>query len=72
MVSSSPHKFMALRDFEALVYSTDGMPDSTPAMYGPGLLTLSKLPLVREVLDDMGYDNEAPVLIKGNNVVGLS
>ena len=72
MASTNPHGFIACQEFNALIDRIIGATESLSASRDAALLSVSKLPLIREVLNDMGYDTKAPVLIKGNNAVGLS
>lgn len=72
MASTNPHGFIACQEFNALIDGIVEKAESSSAMRGADLLEVSKLPLIQEVLDDMGYDRKAPVLIQGNNAVGFS
>lgn len=63
---------MACREFDALVDSIINNPKSSATVQRAGVLKISQLPLIHEVLDDLGYDTKATVLIKGNNAVSLS
>lgn len=71
MASTNPHGFIACQEFDALIDTIIGATKILPASRDAALLSVSKLPLVREVLNDMGFTDEAPLSIKGNNAVSL-
>lgn len=71
MASTNPHGFIACQEFNSLIDKIIGATKSPSIWQDAALLSVSKLPLIREVLNDMGYTEEAPLEIKGNNAVGL-
>jgi len=72
MASTNPHGFKACLDFNALIDKIFGATESLSTSCDAALLSVSKLPLIREVLNDMGFTEEAPVTIKGSNAVSLN
>jgi len=72
MASTNPHGFIACQDFNALIDRIIGATENLSASRDAALLSVSKLPLVREVLNDMEFTEEAPVTIKGSNAVRLN
>lgn len=71
MASSNPHGFVACQEFNTLIDKITNTERVPSAKRGAALLGVSKTPLIREVLQDMGYTNDAPVRVEGNNAVRL-
>ncbi len=70
MASTNPHGLIACQEFNALMDRIIGATEIVSASRDAALLSVSKLPLVREVLNDMGFTEQAPVRIEGSNAVG--
>lgn len=71
MASTNPHGFIACQEFNALVDKIIGATKILSATRDAALLSVSKLPLIREILNDMGFTEIALVRIEGSNAVGL-